>query len=72
MKTEAELNDDILKLIATIKNKFPELAKYIDEMPVTIPALAHPKTDKKALQEYYDSLSELLKNYSLNHNKETE
>ena len=37
MKTEAELNADILKVTMTIKDEYPELSKYISEMPVTVP-----------------------------------
>ena len=37
MKTEKELNADILKKTLMIQEKFPELSKYIEEMPITIP-----------------------------------
>ena len=46
-----------------IKEKFPELSKYILEMPVTIPNMENPEITRKALQEYYDSLNVLLKDY---------
>jgi hypothetical protein len=36
MKTKAELNYDILKITNDIANTFPELSKYIEEMPVKI------------------------------------
>lgn len=63
MKTEQQLNSDILEITMEIKEKFPELSKYILEMPVTIPTIENPEITRKALQEYYDSLNVLLKDY---------
>jgi hypothetical protein len=42
MKTSEELNTDILNIIAIIHKCFPELLKYIDKMPITIPNITHP------------------------------
>lgn len=67
MKTEKELNDAILNITILIKSKFPELSKYIEEMPVTIPDEKDPDITTKALKEYYDSLEALLKKYTVNH-----
>lgn len=63
MKTEQQLNSDILEITMEIKEKFPELSKYILEMPVTIPTIENPEITRKALQEYYESLNVLLKDY---------
>ena len=73
MKTEEELNAAILKITLTIQEKFPELSKYIEEMPVTIPNVAEPEINNKTLKDYYDSLNALLKKYAPNHhtNQET-
>jgi hypothetical protein len=67
MKTEKELNDDILKITMTIKELFPELSKYIEEMPVTIPNSSNPEINIKKLKDYYDSLDNLMKKYATNH-----
>jgi hypothetical protein len=67
MKTEAELNDLILKITMKIQEKFPELNKYITEMPVTIPDSNNPEINLKKLQEYYDSLTALVNKYSPSH-----
>ncbi len=67
MKTEKELNDDILKITMLIDEKFPELSKYIAEMPVTIPNVVTPEINIKILQDYYNSLAILLKDYDENH-----
>ena len=64
MKTEAEINNDILKITLIIQEKFPELTKYISEMPVTLPDCQHPSINYKHLEEYYQSLFELVKNYN--------
>jgi len=66
MKTEKELDAAILKITLKIKEQYPELSKYISEMPVTIPNMENPKMDVKALQDYYDSLDILLKDYIKN------
>ncbi len=67
MKTEKELNSDILKLTMTIQDKFPELTKYIAEMPVTIPDTENPEINIKILKDYYNSLEALLNKYESNH-----
>ena len=64
METENELNAKILKITITIKDQHPELSKYIEEMPVTIPDEKHPDITRKNLQEYYDSLNSILNKYS--------
>lgn len=68
MKTEKKINKAILKITMKIKELFPELSKYILEMPVTIPNIENPEMNIKALQDYYDSLEVLLKDYTENHN----
>ena len=35
MKTKTELQQDIINITTTIHREFPELSKYIVEMPVT-------------------------------------
>lgn len=67
MKTETELNENILKITMTIRNEFPELSKFLNEMPVTIPIEQSPEINYKILQEYYDSLETMLRKYAPNH-----
>lgn len=67
MKTEAELNKNILKMTTTIRNEFPELLKYLNEMPVTIPTEKSPEINHKILQDYYDSLLDILLTYGPPH-----
>ncbi|MFV8393423.1 hypothetical protein [Flavobacterium sp. LB2P6] len=68
MKTEKELNDAILKITMKIRNEYPELSKYLSEMPVTIPEISNPEINIKTLSDYYESLENILKKYSPNHN----
>jgi hypothetical protein len=69
MKTEKQLNASILDITMKIKEQFPELSKYITEMPVTIPNMENPEINRKALQDYYNSLRIMLKDYVENHIK---
>ena len=67
MKTEKELDEAILNITLKINSKYPELSKYIAEMPATIPDVKNPEMNVKVLQEYYDSLESMVKKYSENH-----
>ena len=65
MKTENELNEDILNITMTIKNRYPELSKYIAEMPVRISYNKENKMSLSDLYDYYDSLKSFLITYEL-------
>jgi hypothetical protein len=47
-----------------IQKDFPELSKYINEMPVTIPNVANPEITMDNLKDYNDSLNALVTKYS--------
>ena len=64
MKTEQQLNSDILKVTTAIEENFPELSKYIAEMPVKFSEGDSPEINIKRLSDYYDSLDTLLNNYT--------
>lgn len=67
METKKELNAKILEITMRIKDKFPELSKYIEEMPVTIPNEKKPTISLKNLTTYYNSLNSMLDKYILEH-----
>lgn len=67
MKTEKELNDAILKITLKIQNDYPELSKYLSEIPVTIPNISNPEINNKALTNYYESLENIVEKYIPNH-----
>lgn len=63
METEKELNSKILKITMTIRDKYPQLSEYIEEMTMTIPDEKNPKINLKNLEAYYDSLKSMLNKY---------
>jgi hypothetical protein len=64
MDTPKSVMTDILKTTMQIQEQFPELSKYIPEMPVTIPDSPDPEITTESLNEYSDSLKSLLAKYS--------
>lgn len=69
LKTEKELNAEILKISIEIGTKYPELSVNLAEMPVTIPNVTSPKINRETLSEYYQSLKIMVEDYIKNHNK---
>jgi len=69
MKTELELNEMILGITNTIRERDPELLKYLNEMPITIPYAENPVITTKTLTSYYDSLVILLEDYEAKQTK---
>ena len=67
MKNELEQNKDILETTIEIEEKFPELAKFIEEMPETISNENIPEINLTVLEEYEESLNSLLKKYAVTH-----
>jgi len=67
VETEEDLNKRILEITLKIKDQYPELSKYIEEMTVTIPDEKKPEVVEKNLQDYYNSLEDLLNKYILEH-----
>ena len=62
-KSVKEIELSILEKILEIESKFPELTKYLNEMPVQ----QNPKINTKSLQEYAESLEAILNNYAISH-----
>ena len=67
MTKEEELNEKIMKITTAIREDYPELHKYLNEMPVTIPSEKHPHVDIEELTKYYESLITLFRNYVAEH-----
>ncbi len=67
MPKEKELNDAILKITMEIHADYPELSKYLSEMPITIPSNPNPDIKVKSLSDYYDSLQQLVRKYAETH-----
>ncbi len=58
---------DITNVTSEIETDFPELYRFLDENPITIPIDRHPQIDKKVLQDYLQSLKHLLKHHIQTH-----
>ncbi|MBK7762914.1 MAG: hypothetical protein IPI46_06010 [Bacteroidetes bacterium] len=69
MQMEKVLNAKILKITMKIRNEFPELYSYIEEMPVSISHAKNPEINVINLKKYYNSLEAILKNYTHTHTK---
>lgn len=64
---ENYLNSRILKITTIIKNQYPELLEFLNEMPETIPSEVSPEITLNNLKTYGESLNSLLKKYELEH-----
>ena len=67
MKTKAELEQDIINITMKIHMEFPELSKYIAEMPIKISGIDTSEIYSINLKQYYNSLEELLVEYEKTH-----
>ncbi len=61
------LNEQILAKTLWIRKNEPELCKFLNEMPVSIPTEENPTIDQKNLSDYLDSLNQLIENYRKEH-----
>ncbi|MFY7964708.1 MAG: hypothetical protein ACOVO1_07410 [Chitinophagaceae bacterium] len=69
MQNNQDVNDSIIKTTTEIGDKFPELSKFIDEMPLLIPDESSPEINSEVLEDYQLSLKSLLTKYSASHLK---
>jgi hypothetical protein len=65
MNSKIELEQGIIKMTTSIWKNYPELAKYITEMPIHISE--NESVNMKNLQDYYNSLEKLNSEYSKTH-----
>lgn len=65
MKTKIELEQDIINMTNSIRKNFPELAKYIAEIPIN--NSENESINIKNLKDYYNTLDELISKYSKTH-----
>ena len=69
MKNLLEIENEIMALTFKIETDYPELYCFLDENPLTIPSKSHPDIDKEAIQNYLESLKQLLKHHLETHKK---
>jgi hypothetical protein len=67
METEKEkkINKEILELTTEIRNNYPELNKYFEELTTSIPFTG--SVDIKALEDYRNTLETALQKYKNEH-----
>lgn len=63
-KTELDWTQDVIGILDTINTRFPELSKFIEEIPVK-PSSKSMRLS--SMEEYHDSLKNLLKEYEQSH-----
>lgn len=51
---------EITRLTVKIEINYPELYRHLDENPMTLPITSHPHMDLSVMQEYLESLKQLL------------
>jgi len=60
---ERDLNLKIMQVTTEIKDHYPELTKFLEEMPVTTPDDKDMEITLKSLRSYCDSLNSILNDY---------
>lgn len=58
---------DILGIIIEIQQKFPELVKYLNEIPIKFSEKESEEINIKNLNDYYNSLMNVVDKYSKTH-----
>ena len=58
-----DLNLKIMRVTQEIRDHYPELTKFLEEMPLTIPDELNMEITLQNLKSYYDSLNSVLNNY---------
>jgi hypothetical protein len=61
---------EITDLTLEIETRYPELYRFLDENPLTLPVSSHPHIDKAVLQEYLQGLQDLLRHHLETHKAE--
>ncbi len=67
MKYLHNILKEITQLTTKIETNYPELYRSLEENPMTIPATEHPHIDKIVMQEYLESLRQLLSHHLETH-----
>lgn len=58
---------EITQLTSNIETNYPELYRILDENPLTISVSSHPYIDTQIMNDYLESLKQLLKNHIKSH-----
>lgn len=65
MKISQKILTEISQITREIEDKYPELQKYLDELPITLADDDNKveKMDEKMLKEYLENLKSIVKKY---------
>jgi hypothetical protein len=66
MKLSQKIIAEISQTTREIEEKYPELQKYLTELPITL-LYNENMVDDKALNEYLENLKSIVKNYKSEH-----
>ena len=69
MKDLRKIVGEIERLTTNIETNYPELYRSLDENPLTIPTKQNPHIDKEVMQDYLESLKQLLKHHLETHKR---
>ena len=58
-----DISNQIISLTNNIEINYPELYVFLGEQPVTIPSEIHPDMNISIMEDYLESLKQILKQY---------
>lgn len=67
MKKAKDLLTEISQVTRDIETNYPAIYEHLDENPMTIPNQEHPDINVKELEDYLESLKDLIKKYKEEH-----
>lgn len=67
MEKSVKLLNEITVLTNKIRDNYPELYGFLEEDTLTLPSTNQPEIDETSLQNYLESLNELIKNHLETH-----
>ncbi|MFT4699248.1 MAG: hypothetical protein ACI9SJ_002414 [Flavobacteriaceae bacterium] len=67
MKSKNDLNDNIRLTTLKIQEEYPELIKYMNEIPVNFLSNSERGITNNELKGYLDSLNNLIEKYAKEH-----
>lgn len=67
MQSQNDLNDNIRLTTLKIQEEYPELIKYMNEIPRSSLSSSEKGVNNKELKGYLDSLNNLLETYAEEH-----
>ncbi|GAA4941004.1 hypothetical protein GCM10023314_12390 [Algibacter agarivorans] len=69
MNVLQNIENDIVRLTTLIKTEYPELYIFLEETPITVPSVNDPDINIKVMEDYNESLKQLLKHHIETHKK---